>query len=193
MPPYSIPASLIRQHLFCPRIPFYNEVMALNPGNRPWQKQGDLHHQRQHMLNKRRSLSRYQLNNAALKQNVSLRDPVLGCHGICDALLLTNTEVVPLEFKIAGQKPTAGHIAQLSAYGIMAEQHFERPCKRGFILYGDRGHTKEVHIDARLRQQVITNIHVIQHNLSQPLLPNSSATEAQCGQCEYLNFCGDRL
>lgn len=189
----SIPASLIRQHVFCPRIPFYNEVLAINPGNRPWQQQGVEYHQRQAMLVKRRRLHRFGLDKAEIKNNLPLRSLKLGIHGICDALCITGQEICPLEFKLHQTRaPQRGHILQLGAYALMAEEQFRLPCKRMFILYGGRGQTAAIAFNDKIRVSVLRNITEIKNNLYKPLLPASSATVAQCGQCEYLNFCADR-
>lgn len=192
MPQFSLPASLLRQHLFCPRIPFFNEVMSLNPSDRKWQQQGTKLHQRQEMLSKRRNLSRYQIENGQVKHQVQLQSETLGIHGRCDALVLADHEIYPIEFKLAGTTPTRAQITQLVAYGVMAEQHFALPCRTGFILFGDKGKTVKVEISEQARAELNKVIKEIQHNLNTPLLPNSSASAPQCGQCEYLNFCGDR-
>lgn len=197
MPAYSglpsLPASLIRQHVFCPRIPFYNEVLFINPGDRPWQNQGVSYHKRQEMLMRRRRLERFGLSEAALKTNISLYSEEKSLHGICDALLINAEQIVPLEFKLSSSfQPRRGHILQLAAYGVLAEEQFEKPCEQMFILYGDKGKMHRVKLDEALRSNLIRTVSTMRENLRKPLLPASSATNAQCGQCEYLNFCADR-
>jgi len=197
MPAYStsqsLPASLIRQHVFCPRIPFYNEVLSINPGDRPWQSQGVSYHDRQEMLVKRRRLERFGLFEAVLKTNIALYSEEKALHGICDALLVSEEQVVPLEFKLAsGFQPRRGHVLQLAAYGVLAEEQFKKPCEQMFVLYGDRGKMHRVKLDKALRHDLMQVVQAIRKNLQNPLLPASPATSAQCGQCEYLNFCADR-
>lgn len=197
MPAYStsqsLPASLIRQHVFCPRIPFYNEVLSINPGDRPWQSQGVSYHKRQEMLVRRRRLERFGLSEATLKTNISLYSEKKSLHGICDALLINEEQVVPLEFKLSSSfQPRRGHILQLAAYGVLAEEQFGKPCVQMFILYGDKGKMHRVKLDEALRSNLTRTVDTMRENLRKPLLPASSATNAQCGQCEYLNFCADR-
>jgi CRISPR-associated exonuclease Cas4 len=190
---FSIPASLIRQHVFCPRIPFYNEILGINPGDRLWQHQGIDFHQRQAMLLKRRNLRPFGLENPKLQYNVSLRSITHGIHGICDAILFAQEEICPLEFKLdASKAPQRGHILQLGAYALMAEEQFGKHCKRLFILYGTRGQTCVIPFDQKIRTAVMQVAMDIRQNLNTPLLPASPATSKQCGQCEYLNFCADR-
>src|SRR5690625_3753846 len=148
----SLPASLIRQHVFCPRIPFYNEVLSINPGDRPWQSQGVSYHKRQEMLVRRRRLERFGLSEATLKTNISLYSEKKSLHGICDALLINEEQVVPLEFKLSSSfQPRRGHILQLAAYGVLAEEQFGKPCVQMFILYGDKGKMHRVKLDEALR------------------------------------------
>lgn len=197
MPAYStsqsLPASLIRQHVFCPRIPFYNEVLSINPGDRPWQSQGVSYHKRQEMLMRRRRLERFGLSEATLKINISLYSEKKSLHGICDALLINEGQVVPLEFKLSSSfQPRRGHILQLAAYGVLAEEQLGKPCEQMFILYGDKGKMHRVKLDEALRSNLMRTVDTMRENLRKPLLPASSATNAQCGQCEYLNFCADR-
>lgn len=190
---FSLPASLIRQHVFCPRIPFYNEVLSINPGDRPWQLQGVSYHERQEMLVKRRRLEKFGLAEAVLQTNVALRSEARGVHGVCDALLINDEQVVPLEFKLTcSYRPRRGHILQLGAYGVLAEERFGKPCRQMFVLYGDKGKMHRVKLDETLRSDLQQTLRVMRDNLVNPLLPGSSATSAQCGQCEYLNFCADR-
>lgn len=188
----SIPISLLRQYCFCPRIPWFNEVKRINPGDRKWQQQGVSYHVRQSMLMKRRQLSRFGFDNGNVEFNVQLRSISLGCHGIVDGLILKDDEVAAVEFKLAGVKPQRGQILQVAAYGMLAEEIYNRPCRQVFILIGDRGKTYAYNLDDRLRNAVTATLSKITSSLSNPILPDSSATDIQCGQCEYYNFCSDR-
>lgn len=189
---YSLPISLIRQHCFCPRIPFYVECLGLRVTDRVWQRQGVSHHQRQQMLNKRRLLSRYDLDAGELRHNLLVKHDGLGIHGICDAAIFTPTEIVPLEFKMQSAQPVAAHQLQLLAYGLALGAQYGVTVRRGFILYGERGKTQLVNFSEDLQQRLLRIIAEIKAIQQRAVLPYSSATSAQCGQCEYLNFCADR-
>lgn len=54
----SIPASLLRQYCFCPRIPFFTYVRQLHPPRAPWVEAGVAMHQRIEQLLKRRDLTK---------------------------------------------------------------------------------------------------------------------------------------
>ena len=189
---YSLPISLIRQYCFCPRIPFFNEVLGVNPGDRLWQRQGVAYHERQRMLNRRRSLKRYGLQEGKMHHDVWLASNTLGCHGICDAIVETDVEVCPVEFKLNAVRPNRGELLQLAAYGIAAEERFGKPCNSMFLLCGQRGKVRHYVLDTNIRDSARKTIDNILKSFEISLLPESPATTAKCSQCEYLNFCGDR-
>lgn len=189
---YSFPVSLIRQYCFCPRIPWYYEYMSLRPATPLWVKQGESHHVKQTMLNRRRNLSRYGLENGRLIHDVHLSDAELGIHGVCDAIIETQDEDYPLEFKLYGQEPTRGQIFQLVAYGILCHRQRARAVTKSFMLYGSKGKTYEVRITPKLIGEVLETVSAMREMIESGYLPASPATAAQCGQCEYLNFCNDR-
>lgn len=189
---FSVPASLIRQFCFCPRIPWFNEIKEVNPGDRKWQKQGVSFHERQTMLMKRRQLSRFGFASGEVKFNVQLKSEKLRCHGIADALVIKEHKISAVDFKLSGHKPSKGQVLQTAAYGMMAEQSFDLHCNRVFILIGDKGKTFSFELDEVLRKKVRQTLKDILDSFSIPILPDSPATSVQCGQCEYYNFCGDR-
>jgi CRISPR-associated exonuclease Cas4 len=188
----SLPASALRQHQFCPRVPYFNENRGINPSDRPWQRQGVTFHKQQEMLNKRRNLSRFNLAEGSVEYQVHLVGKELPLHGVCDAVITANGHLYPLEFKLFGNKPNKGHKLQVAAYGMLLEQQFNQPVMTGFILIGTKGKTEIIDM-AQWRNQVESAVIAIQANLISPLLPHSSASQAQCGQCEYLNYCADRF
>ena len=189
---YSFPISLIRQYCFCPRIPFFNEVLNINPGDRPWQKQGIAYHERQRILNRRRTLKRYGLKKGTIHHNVWLAGSIIPCHGICDAIVETPETVSPVEFKMEASRPNRGQILQLAAYGMLAREKFEKKCSVMFILYGNKGKVRQYTLDDKIEHEVKNVVCNILRSIKKGLLPISAASAAQCSQCEYLNFCADR-
>lgn len=192
MPSSSLPASLLRQWAFCPRIPWFMEALGLSPPRPLWVRQGVEHHQRERMLQRRRRLSRYGLEGARLVHNPSLSAPGLGLHGIPDALLETGYSVHPLEFKLGEAPPGRGHELQIAAYGLLAESCFGKPCPSGFILYGARGKTREIRLTEEIRAHMFRVLAELRRSLDNALMPVTSAGTAQCTQCEFLNYCNDR-
>lgn len=195
MESFSVPVSLLRQYCFCPRIPYFQLMIGLQPSGPMWLKQGLDHHAREEMLLKRRKLDQFGVSsrNFRFLQDVGLFDAALGLHGICDGVILTDDEVVPLEFKLSESTPPLGARLQLTAYAMLLESQEERPVRRGFILYGRKGRSLEVAADEKLRTAVMTTADQIRRACGRAVLPHSAATESQCAQCEYQNFCADRF
>lgn len=195
MEQFNIPISSIRQYCFCPRIPFFQLFREIQPIGPMWLQQGLNHHVRIAMLSKRRNLSRFDLTckNFRFFENVSLYNDQLGMHGICDGVIYTKDEIIPLEFKISEYAPTIGAKLQLVAYAMLFKEKEKIPVQRGFILYGKKGKTLEVTINSNMEQQVLSIMNEIRNFGNKSILPSTPASEPQCAQCEYLNFCADRL
>ena len=189
---YSLPVHLLRQHLFCPRIPWYQEVMGLRPARPQWVRQGEAFHQQQKEIFRHRSLKRFGLEHAEKQFNVPVASATWQMHGVVDMVLETPRESHAVEIKLSGHKPTRGHFLQLAAYAILLGEKTKKPAEKGFVLMHNRGKTYPVLVDKRLREEVARLRDAILVNLMQNGLPDSPATPAQCTQCEFLNHCNDR-
>lgn len=200
MEPYSIPISLLRQYAFCPRIIYFSLLRGIDPASPLWVRQGVDEHDRQAQLNKRRSFARYLslLQNETeyrVLTNVHVRSERLGIHGICDAVIVFDDGsryVVEFKKKLPN-KGNIGALLQLTAYCMALED--EKNClqKYAFIMYGERGKLHRHEITLEWRQKVENVKRSVDLILEEGLMPDSSATEIQCCQCEYLNFCADRF
>lgn len=188
---YSLPVNLIRQYLFCARIPYFMEVQKLNPSYPLWVKQGSEYHDRQTKLMNRRTLERFNLTDATVEYNVHLSSEKIGLHGKVDALLITDESVIPVEFKMTLKKPSWGHIMQLVAYGILAEEKYGKPCIQGFILHDKRGKTLPIEISNDKKHRLLNLIQEIKNSF-ESVLPSSPASITQCTQCEFYVHCNDR-
>lgn len=189
----SLPCSLLRQFLFCPRIPYYVEVLGIRPHQPLWVRQGVDWHKRQELLSRNRTLTRYGLLSARKVFQCHLESETMGIHGIADLVLLTDKEVIPVEFKQgAGPLNKGGHV-QLTAYGMLAEEHYGRPFLRSFVLSGEKAQAESFPDTPERRQTLQHTIAGLRTVLDSPLLPDSSASHPKCGQCEYLAHCNDRF
>ena len=190
---FSIPIHLLRQYCFCPRIPYFQLLLELNPERPVWVRQGLDLHARQQQVFRNRTLKRFKVEQAEVQFNQALSSEQLAMHGVVDAVLITPTHVYPLEFKLGQHKPVRGQILQLVAYAMLLAEKYQLQCEQGFILTGEQGKTHQIKFSAALFQQVKTVCGQIQQQLKQAYLPSSAATVQQCAQCEYLNYCNDRV
>lgn len=189
---YSLPISLLRQYCFCPRIPYFQELLKLNPPRPEWVKQGEDLHQQQEKIFKHRTLKRFDLEKAKQKFNLFVSSDNFSLHGLVDSVLINTEQIYPIEFKLGGKKPTKGQILQLTAYGMLLVEKYRLPCEKGFILYENKGKTHTIQFTSERQNQVINTRDKILNDLEKSYLPDSPATPAQCTQCEYLNHCNDR-
>lgn len=189
----SIPINLISQHCFCPRIPYFRETLRIKAHDKPWISQGVSYHKRQSMLSKRRNLDRYFINDKGkMYFDVQLKSDSIPIHGIADMIIVTDSNISVVDFKMSSKKPSKGYVLQVVAYTMIAENYCNRASKNGFILYGERGKTLPIEINKDVKNSVIKVIEEVKKNLESPIMPDSPASEEQCGQCEFVNFCSDR-
>lgn len=189
---FTIPISYLRQHIFCPRIPYFQLVYANQVAEPGWVRQGTRFHEKQAAVFRRRTLKRFGLEEGTMRHAVSAREPRLGIHGKLDALIELPEEIIPLEFKLSGSKPAPNQINQLVAYGVALGRQYRKPCRRGFLVFGKKGRSFEVVFDRKMFQKMLLTIHAIRRNVYAGQLPHSNAGPAKCGQCEYINYCNDR-
>lgn len=197
MESFNLPVSMLRQYFFCPRIPYFQLLIQLQAKGGPWLSQGLSFHQKAEMLTKRRNLAHYKLDNEDFRfvPDIHLFSHDLGLHGICDGAIYTKSgEIYPLEFKLSEMSvPSIGAKTQLVAYAMLLEQKENKSISRSFLLTGKKGKTFEIRCDATARTHVLQSAEKIRRSCEQALMPITSATQAQCCQCEYTNFCADRL
>ena len=62
-----------------------------------------------------------------------------------------------------------------------------------FILFEKKGKTHKITVDSKLKQKVINQVKIIINMLKDGNKPDSSASQQQCTQCEFINYCNDRF
>lgn len=188
----SIPISIFRQYLFCPRIVYFQEILGLHISMPVWTKQGDLHHKKQIILSKERTLKRFELDKGKMLFDLSLESEVYNIHGICDGLIETDEEIVPIDFKLTNSLQR-GHLFQLLGYALCAEEKYQKKSQIGFILTGEKAKANVIEFSSVLRGEFFNILKNIERILDKQILPETCANEHQCGQCEYFNYCNDRF
>lgn len=189
---YSIPISQIRQFCFCPRVFYYHEFMKFKTQTPLWVEQGEQYHSVASEFMKRRTLNRFGLKDAKLLRRVELKNNQLGIHGVADGLLIGSDQVSVLEYKLAGKKPSTGQILQAVAYGMCAAEQWQMPFRTAFLLFGRNPRPHVVHITEDLVDKLNRTVAKMHSVVDAGFLPDSSASDYQCGQCEFLNYCNDR-
>ena len=189
---FSIPVNLIRQWCYCPRVVYYLELTDFVVKHPAWVKQGSSYHDMEALLWERRNLSRFGLREGIKHYDIAMGNEKLGLHGIADMVIETTNAVYPVEFKLSVGSKKRGDILQLVAYAMLAQAHFQKPCKLSFLV-GKDGSTCCIEIDEDKIHQVSNAVADIKAMLLKGYKPESDASIAQCGICEYVNFCNDRF
>ena len=121
-----------------------------------------------------------------------MRSDNLRLHGKPDLIIKNSEVVIPVEFKLRATPVRKGTKLQLCAYGMLASERFGLPSPFGLIVGHKDNKTVVIDFDVSLKEQVSFTRQAIIDMVDASLKPPSSATNHQCGQCEYLNFCNDR-
>lgn len=180
----------LRQYLWCPRIPFYRLCWGFKPPPTSSMARGQQRAARVETLERRRSLAKYGLEQAALQRQLSLYSAALDLKGIVDMVLATEHESVPVEIKTGSADTERFHV-QLAAYGWLLREN-GRKCTRGFIYSLDDDDVTEIPftpaLDARVKE-IVTHLQQIALG---DLLPPGTDRHLRCPACEYRRACSDR-
>ncbi|MCC5816494.1 MAG: CRISPR-associated protein Cas4 [Leptospira sp.] len=189
---HSIPISLLRQYIFCPRIPYFSEILGYRMQEPIWTEQGQSFHSELEKLIIRRIPEKFGFNNPSMEKRVNVVSEQLGLNGIVDFIFYNDTYVVPIEFKISGKKPTRGQELQLLAYGYALEEMKGLQFERGYFVMGSSKKPIAVFPNDFKRDEIINIRSSILQTYETMLMPESPASIHKCTQCEYLNLCNDR-
>ena len=187
-----IKVNMIRQYLFCRRIPFLQTHLEFKPPEKRWMEKGSEFHEKQTKLFKYRGLQRFGIDKATKYFNTYLYSEKYNLSGVQDLFLELDEAVIPVEFKLHSNI-SKGHIYQTVAYAILGEEHFLKSSEKGFILFEKSGKVKQIEISPDLKIKTISIIEEIRTILEKDTIPHTSASIRQCSQCEYINYCNDRF
>ena len=182
----------IRQHVYCPRIPYYRYTLPLE---RPVTAKMDLgkeEHETTSAKEARRTLKAYGIKEGERRFGVDLYSESLGLRGKIDMVIFTPHEVIPVEYKMA-----AGiglhHKYQLTAYAMLAEHTFGGTVTRAFVYLTPARKAREVPITAAMRGHVKKILVRLHDSIENERLPRPTPHRRRCTDCEYRRFCGDVL
>lgn len=188
-----IPINLIRQYKFCPRIVYYSLLTNIKPIYPRQVSLGSDYHELQEQMLKSRKFKKFHIDFEEIISDKYFEKEALNICGKVDLAFLCKDEIIPCEFKHIDKKPSYSHILQLVGYGIILEKEYEKDFKNAFIIYGNNMKFHKIEITQKYKKDFFDVIKNIEQILKDDLLPNSSANESKCLQCEYLNFCDDRF
>jgi CRISPR-associated exonuclease Cas4 len=189
----SITITHILEHLYCPRFTYFEHVLQIpERQEKRWkvQKGREVHLERS-KINK--SYLRKKLGVVDRQFDVPLASETLGVRGIADEVLTFDDGTMgPFDYKFAKapSKPFRNQRIQCVLYGMLIEEHFGRPVKRGYLCY-TRANYKvvEIEISERVRQEAINIVADVIGVIQQGYLPLATSQKARCVDCCYRNIC----
>jgi CRISPR-associated exonuclease Cas4 len=182
----------IRQHTYCPRIPYYRYVMPLE---RPVTAKMDLgkeEHETTSVKEARRTLKAYGIKEGERRFGINLYSESLGLRGKIDMVILTPHELIPVEYKMAAEVGLH-HKYQLTAYAMLAEHTFGGTVSRAFVYLTPAKKAQEVPITPAMREHVKKILAGLRASIANERLPRPTPHRRRCTDCEYRRFCGDVL
>ncbi len=192
MSPLELTVTDIRQHTYCPRIPYYRYSMPLERPTTAKMDLGKEEHETTSAKEARRTLKAYGIEEGERRFGVDLYSAHLGLRGRIDMMILTSGEAIPVEYKMA-----AGiglhHKYQLTAYAMLAEHSLGRTVARSFVYLTPAKKAIEVPITAAMREHVRSILAGLRSSVEGERLPKPTPHRKRCVGCEYRRFCGDVL
>lgn len=182
----------IRQHVYCPRIPYYRYTMPLERPVTAKMNLGKEEHETTSAKEARRTLKTYGLEEGERHFGVSLSSEVLGLRGKIDMIISSPHETIPVEYKMAAAVGLH-HKYQLTAYAMLAENIYPRAATRAFVYLTPVKRAIEVPITAAMRDHVKKTLAELRHSMENERLPRPTPHRGRCVGCEYRRFCGDIL
>jgi CRISPR-associated exonuclease Cas4 len=183
----------IRQHVYCPRIPYFR--LGLRLPHRfvtAAMQEGILEHQRTEELEHRRGLRAYGLEDGQRHFGVHIRSPRLGLAGRLDMAIVRAREVIPVEFKNTRQRLGLHHKYQLTAYALLAEEQFRLLARRVFVYFIPLKRAQEVPVTPATRAYTRRVLNEIRAAVACERMPEGTCVLSRCRVCEFLPYCNDR-
>lgn len=182
----------IKQWIYCPRICYWTYLMPVERRLPPKVAYGAADHALLSHLEARRTLKAYGLAEGRRRFHVRLASEALGLTGVLDALLETDEERIPVEYKDTLGGVRLNHRVQLAAYAMLLRETPGPPVRRGMLFVIPENRAYPVRIDAALEARVREAVAGIRRTLATELLPPPADRWGKCRDCEFLRFCGDR-
>jgi len=189
--PLQLSVSDVKQYIYCPRVVYFTYLM---PGLRYAtykMQEGKLQHEDVQELEERRSLKAYELIEGERKFGVYLHSARLGLSGKLDMAIVTESEVIPVDFKNSSMGLELNHKYQLAAYALLAEEAWLKPVRRGFIYLIPLKKAESVTITPNMRAFVLKLLSQIREMVAKESMPPVTRQKVRCRDCEFHNFCNE--
>ncbi|MEJ5308648.1 MAG: CRISPR-associated protein Cas4 [Anaerolineae bacterium] len=181
----------LKQYAYCPRIVYYRYCLpAIRPITYKMEQgresQGD-----EEDRERRRSLRTYGLTEGERYFNLDVTSEALGLRGRIDLAIRCPTEAIAVEYKDSPGRTGPHILLQLATYGVLLEEAWGVPARRGFIYFIPARRAREVALTTALRGEVERVRLAIQTMIRTEAMPAPPSQRAKCEICEFRRFCND--
>lgn len=187
----------LKQYIFCARIIYYHHCL---PHIRPitYKMEAGLAAQEEEEVRAaRRSLRAYGLKRGECESNVYLESEELGLRGKVDLVIKTDDnplgemEFIPVDYKLSSRHLGLHFKLQLVAYGLLLEEAYGLPVKRGFLYAIPKRRAIEVTFTPTLRTRLQQALLEMREITDKEFMPSPTKQRAKCQVCEFRRFCND--
>jgi CRISPR-associated exonuclease Cas4 len=188
----------LKQYTYCPRIVYYTYCLPLIRPVTFKMTHGIAAHEQAPGKARRRTLKAYGLTRGERHFDVWLAS-ALGLRGRIDLIIETDEnatctpELIPVEYKHTRRAAGRHWKRQLAAYGLMLEETWGRPVRRGFFYYLPSRQSEAVALTSRLRADVAATVDAMRHMIEREAMPPPPKRRRPCVDCEFRRFCNDVL
>lgn len=187
----------LKQFAYCPRIVYYRHCLARVQPMTYKMNAGIEAQDRVEVLEERRSLRAYGVEQGERHFNVSLSSVGLGLSGQIDLVVETGEgderRLIPVDFKLSRREPSRHFKLQLACYALLLEEMWGAPVEKGYIYLIPVRKSIDVAMTSRLRRDAQRHVDEIRSLVRAERMPAPTARRSHCVDCEYRRFCNDVL
>ncbi|MBE8540195.1 CRISPR-associated protein Cas4 [Geoglobus acetivorans] len=174
---FEFPVSMVKQYLYCPRIPYFILVLGFKERTTELMKYGKEEHEKRMK----------KLERKGWKTNVYLKSERFGIYGYVDGLRQTPDGYEVYEFKNSEYRKKSAkiHLYQTACYALLVEDNFGRVVK---LVVGYRDGERESPFSLGVRRYAASIINKI-HHIHETGLVSSPRDRSRCRGCGYRKIC----
>jgi len=181
----------LKQYTYCPRIVFYRYCLPLIRPLTYKMEAGMEAHKEEAKRERRRGLRVYGLPEGEREFDIWLASDILGLRGRVDLALRLPDEAIPVEYKDSPGRVGKHLHLQLAAYGLLLEEAWGLPVRRGFLYFIPLRRAQEIKLTTHLRKQVQKTVIAMRRMVEHEAMPDPPKSRRRCVNCEFRRFCND--
>lgn len=181
----------IKQYIYCKRIVFFHHVMPVEVKPTFKMELGQINEDELRSLEKRRKLSRYDLENGEKLFRLSLHSSKYGLSGRLDMLVITKKGYYPVDFKYTDKYPGRNHLYQLGGYALLVEDKFKEKVSKGFVYLIPKNDVIIFNLSDGFKEGIIKMLEEMKVIIKKEHMPPPTNYRNRCKECEFRNYCND--